>query len=211
MNRSLKTRNLLQFKRYGNESTEKSAVHVPRFSNVELWKKQLFSETAMPHSTVIQHLNDEVGYGVARIKASQPLRTRSQAGLPREPCTLCCQITGYGPVLGDSAVPLPTSESASDHILDTAQGPGRRWLPRNQTLSCTVSSRIKVRFTWLEQWRSWPFRLRSRLWLHKIIALDFEMMLRYSGVPSCKLYLICCGMMMCIGPGFSQQLEEKRR
>jgi hypothetical protein len=96
------------------------------------------------------------------------------------------------------------------NILDkhSMQGPGRRWLSRNQTLSCTVSSRIKIRFTLL---RSWLFRLRSRLWLHKIIALDFEMMLRYSGVPNCTLHLSCCGMVRCIGPGFPNNSKRKQR
>jgi hypothetical protein len=40
--------------------------------------------------------------------------------------------------------------------------------------------------------------------------LDFEMMLRYSGVPNCTLHLICCGMVRCIGPGFPNNSKRKK-
>jgi hypothetical protein len=102
----------------------------------------------MQHSTVIEHLNDEVGF------KPQDLVTRRPGG----PCTLCCQTYGRGAFAGGTDT-VNSADKYQTHlsqhrttILDkhALPGPGRRRLSRNQTLSCTVSSRIKSRFTLLE-------------------------------------------------------------
>jgi hypothetical protein len=145
--------------------------------------KQLFSEAAMQHSTVMEHFNDELGYGVSSlIKLITILQGSSIAKrlLLQETCLgsvpmhVGCQNTRYeARMLGtepkDAVNLLPSSIKLRQLCMSASDQHPRPWQAACFLQGVKDSCRRLIRHqTKLGSGRG-SLRLRSRLWLHKIV------------------------------------------